>query len=361
MWHEEKARLCECRSERRKARRMSEIHTRPITEPCAWSRADIAGSDDWQHELAGAEIDDLDRALKGIRNPGGRLIDIMRDDFPLPVLGPRLAAVERDVRVGRGFFLLRGIPVERYTDDEVFLLKWGIGTHLGRAISQNVYGDMLGHVFDHGNEDPTAVRTRGYQTNAGLDFHVDRADMTSLLCLRQGRSGGISRIVSSMSVHNAILAEAPDMLAPLYAGLPYITTEAAGPMEIWNGPVFDVTDGVLSCSFRRGTIQKAIDSPGVVTAPEKLAALACIDRVMNDPKLVYEMELRPGDIQFVNTYTVLHGRTAFTDDPDRSRKRHVVRLWLKFLTPRPASAYIRDQYKGIAKKLDQNPAGYRTQ
>ena len=23
--------------------------------------------------------------------------------------------------------------------------------------------------------------------------------------------------------------------------------------------------------------------------------------------------------------------------------------------------YIRDQYKGIAKKLDQNPAGYRTQ
>ena len=340
---------------------MSEVHTQPITEPCAWSQADIAGSDNWQHELTGAEIDDLDRALKGIRNPGDRLIDITRDDFPLPVLAPRLAAVERDIRVGRGFFLLRGIPVERYTDDEVFLLTWGIGTHLGRAISQNVYGDMLGHVFDHGNEDPTAVRTRGYQTNAGLDFHVDRADMTSLLCLRQGRSGGMSRIVSSMSVHNAILAEAPDMLAPLYAGLPYITTEAAGPMEIWNGPVFDVTDGVLSCSFRRGTIQKAIDSPGVVTAPEKLAALACIDRVMNDPKLVYEMELRPGDIQFVNNYTVLHGRTAFTDDPDRSRKRHVVRLWLKFHTPRPASGYIRDQYKGIAKKLDQNPAGYRTQ
>ena len=65
---------------------MSEIHTRQITEPCAWMRADIAGSDDWQHGLTGAEIDDLDRALKGIRNPGGRLIDITRDDFPLPVL-----------------------------------------------------------------------------------------------------------------------------------------------------------------------------------------------------------------------------------------------------------------------------------
>jgi hypothetical protein len=118
---------------------------------------------------------------------------------------------------------------------------------------------------------------------------------------------------------------------------------------------------VLSCSFRRGTIQKAIDSPGVETPPEKLSALACLDRTMNDPKLVYEMELRPGDIQFVNNYTVLHGRTAFKDDADRSRKRHVVRLWLQFFTPRPASAYIRNQYKGIAKTLNQNPVGYRTQ
>jgi hypothetical protein len=156
---------------------MSEIYTQPITAPCAWTRADIVRSDDWQHELSGTEIDDLDRALKGIRNPSCRLADITRDAFPLPVLASRLAAVERDVRVGRGFFLLRGIPVERYTDDEVFLLKWGIGTHLGRAISQNVYGDMLGHVFDHGNEDPTAVRTRGYQTSSALDFHVDLAPM----------------------------------------------------------------------------------------------------------------------------------------------------------------------------------------
>jgi len=342
-------------------RRMSEICNRPIEDDSAWTGADISASDDWLHVLTDAETDELDRALRGVRGRDGKLADIARDDFPLPVLGPRLAEIERVVRTGRGFFLLRGLPVERYADDDMFLMKWGIGRHLGRAISQNVYGDMLGHVFDHGNDDPTAVRTRGYQTSAALDFHVDRADMTSLLCLRQGRSGGLSRIVSSMSVHNEILARAPELLAPLYEGLPYITTEAAGAMEIWNGPVFDVTGNVLSCSFRRGTIQKAIDSPGVEISPEKAAALACIDRVMNDPALVYEMELQPGDIQFVNNYTVLHSRTAFTDEPDRSRKRHVVRLWLKFFTPRPASDYIQGQYKGIEKKLDQNPAGYRTQ
>ncbi len=340
---------------------VSEIHNIPVKGTSAWTRDEIAASDDWTHVLSDAEIEDLDLALRAVRRRDVNMTDIAQADFPLPVLGPALAELEREVRTGRGFFLLRGIPVERYSDDDLFVMKWGIGTHLGRAISQNTYGDMLGHVYDHAKDDPTATRTRGYQTSAALDFHVDRADMTSLLCLRQGRSGGLSRIVSSMSVHNALLDGHPDCLPPLYEGLPYIYTEAAGEMRTWNGPVFDVTDGVLSCSFRRGTIQKAIDSPGVTLSPQKADALAAIDAAMNDPALVFEMELQPGDIQFVNNYTVLHGRSAFTDDPDPSRKRHVVRLWLKFFTPRPASAYIQDQYKGIEKQLTRTGADHRTE
>lgn len=339
----------------------TDLYRQPVTGPSAWTRAAIEADDGWVYALTAAEIADLDRALAGVRGWAGKLTDLTCARFPLPVLGPRLAELEHDVRAGRGFALLRGIPVERYTDDEVFLMKWGIGTHLGSPISQNTYGDMLGHVYDHGYGDPNAVRTRGYQTNAALAFHNDRADMTSLLCLRQGRSGGLSRVVSSMSVHNAILARHPEFLPPLYEGLPYIYIEAAGAMRTWNGPVFAVTDGVLSCSLRRGTIQKAIDAPGVTLTPLKAAALACLDEIMEDPALVYEMELRPGDIQFVNNYTVLHGRTAFEDGPDRGRGRHLVRLWLKFATPRPASDYMRDQYKGIEKRLDQNPTAFRTQ
>lgn len=331
---------------------MTQIHDRPVTGPAAWKSADMKDPAVWTHVLTAAEINDLDRALRGVQKRGLAMAQVTQADFPLPVLGPFLRGLEETIRAGRGFALIRGIPVERYTDEEVFLIKWGIGTHLGEKVSQNVYGDLLGHVYDHGR-DPDSTRTRGYQTSGELRFHVDRADMTSLLCLRQGRAGGRSRVVSSMAVHNEILARHPEYLPPLYEGVPYIHIEEAGEMRSWKEPVFSVTDGVLSCSIRRNTVQKAIERSGIPMAPLEIAALRCFDEIAEDPAFVLEMDLEPGDIQFVNNYTILHGRTAFVDGPSPGKKRHLVRLWLKFFIPRPTADFIRAQYNGIEKMLER--------
>lgn len=329
-----------------------EIYRRQITDATAWKSDEMTARTDWIHVLTEAEIEDLDRALRAVQRRGLEMSAVTRKDFPLPVLEPYLADLEKAVRTGRGFALLRGVPVDRYTAEEVFLIKWGIGTHLGEKVSQNSYGDLLGHVYDHGH-DPTSTRTRGYQTSGELRFHVDRADMTSLLCLRKGREGGLSRIVSSMSVHNEILARHPEYLPPLYEGVPYIHIEEAGEMRSWKEPVFSVTDNVLSCSIRRNTVQKAIDRSGMEMTPLETAALACFDSVAEDPEFVLEMELEPGDIQFVNNYTILHGRTAFVDDTSSEKKRHLVRLWLRFFTHRPTAEFIREQYNGIEKMLER--------
>jgi hypothetical protein len=331
---------------------MTEIDRRQVTGPSAWKSADMARPEDWMHVLSEAEIDDLDRALRAVQKRGLAMAEVTRDDFPLPALGPFLAGLENTVRTGRGFALLRGIPVARYTDEEVFLIKWGIGTHLGEKVSQNVYGDLLGHVYDH-KRDPNETRTRGYQTRGELRFHVDRADMTSLLCLRQGRAGGLSRVVSSMSVHNEILVRHPEYLPPLYEGVPYIHIEEAGEMRSWKEPVFSVADGVLSCSIRRNTVQKAIERSGLPMSELETAALRYFDSVAEDPDFMLEMELRPGDIQFVNNYTILHGRSAFVDGPEPATRRHLVRLWLRFFTPRPTAAFLRAQYNGIEKQLER--------
>ena len=41
------------------------------------------------------------------------------------------------------------------------------------------------------------------------------------------------------------------------------------------------------------------------------------------------MALRPGDIQLINNYHVMHGRTAYTDAHEEGRVRHLKRLWLE--------------------------------
>jgi hypothetical protein len=67
-------------------------------------------------------------------------------DFPLPTLGSVLHRMRHDVHWGRGFALLRGIPVERYTPLQSALAYWGIGTYWGNAVRQNKKGHLLGHV-----------------------------------------------------------------------------------------------------------------------------------------------------------------------------------------------------------------------
>ena len=331
---------------------MTKIYEKPITGVSAWMGDEMRGSEEWIHVLSADEIADLDQALRGVQKRGLAMADVTKADFSLPVLEPFLAALETVVRTGRGFYLLRGIPVEKYTDEEVFLIKWGIGTHLGTKVSQNAFGELLGHVYDY-ERDPTDVRTRGYQTNTRLLFHVDRADMTSLLCLRKAKEGGMSQIVSSMSVYNKILAEHPEYLPPLYEGVPYIFIEEVGEMKTWKEPVFSVTDDVLSCSIRRNTVQKAIDSGEEPFSDFELEALHYFDAVAQDPAFVLEMDMEPGDIQFVNNYTIMHGRSAFIDFPEVEKRRHVVRLWLQFFTGRPTADYIREHYNGIVKKADR--------
>ena len=105
-------------------------------------------------------------------------------------------------------YLLRGLPVARWGALETARALWGIGTHLGRAIPQNARGDLVGHVRDEGKElsDPHA---RGYQTRAAQSLHVDRCDVVGLLCVNKAKSGGISRVVSSMRVYNDLLEHCP--------------------------------------------------------------------------------------------------------------------------------------------------------
>jgi hypothetical protein len=190
------------------------VHTSPVTSPKAWRGADLANDPSWIWTLTPAEIADVDRAVAAARASGRPLADVGRDEFPLTLLRPRLEQAVAEMRDGRGFLVLRGLPVARYSDDDVGLIFWGMGRYMGAPLYQNPAGDLLGHVYDHGRTYGN-IDVRGYETNAYLPYHTDAGDMVGLLCLRRGLEGGLSSIVSSVTVHNEVLEQHREYLGLL--------------------------------------------------------------------------------------------------------------------------------------------------
>ena len=220
-----------------------------------------------------------------------------------------------EIRTGRGFVVVRGLPVRRYSDDDVGLILWGLGRYLGAPLHQNPQGDLLGHVYDHGRTYGN-IDVRGYETNAYLPYHTDAGDMVGLLCLRRGVEGGLSSIVSSVTVHNEILLQHPEYLGLLYNGFYYIRREAAlterGVSER-PIPIFGYADGMVSCRYIRNQINAGAVKREVPLTTFERAALDHLDEQTRRADLRLDMDLEPGDIQLINNYTILHSRTGFVD------------------------------------------------
>lgn len=125
----------------------------------------------------------------------------------LTSFGQQLDALQHEVIRGRGFVLLRGIPVDGLSIEETAALYWGLGAYFGSARTQNVRGHLLGHVTNV--QDKVVERARGYLTNRHLLYHCDFVDIVSLLCLRKSKSGGLSSLVSSHTIHNEMWRRRP--------------------------------------------------------------------------------------------------------------------------------------------------------
>ena len=138
---------------------------------------------------------------------------ITKADFPLPTLAPKLARICDEVLDGRGFALMRGLPVERWSIREAATAYFGIGTHLGSARSQNAQGHVLGHVHDLGLDVANDPNVRIYQTRERQTYHTDSCDIVGLLCLKTAKSGGLSALVSSMTIYNEMRSAGPTCCA----------------------------------------------------------------------------------------------------------------------------------------------------
>jgi hypothetical protein len=314
---------------------------RELQKSCEWGQDDVADPAVWTEQLAASELLEIDFAVARARSLSLNLIDIGRDDFPLSSLSLRLKAIERRLIVGRGFVLIRGLSPTRYDRDEMCLGFWGIGAHLGHPWPQNSQGHLFADVTDQGkhSKDP---RARGTELG-GIKFelHCDRSDVVGLLCLQSAVSGGLSIVCNSVALHNEMVRTRPDLAAALYLPIPFDMRGEQEPGDRpWiEMPVFTEVNGRLFIRFILAYIiaaQRHADAP-------RLSALTCEAlswfRVRAESgKYSVMMRFEPGDMQFINNYHVIHGRTSYIDDPSTGRVRHLKRLWLECdaLSDRPA-------------------------
>ncbi|HZV03320.1 MAG TPA: TauD/TfdA family dioxygenase [Planctomycetota bacterium] len=304
------------------------------TGRAAWLGPEMAKRTDWIVELAPGQIAELEAAARPFVASGDAALTALAhldpSRFPLPTLGPLLVSLREELLRGRGFFLLRGLPVQRYGRLESAAIFLGLGAHLGRARSQNAKGHVLGHVYDLGlrSDDPNV---RIYQTRERQTFHTDSCDVVGLLCLQEARRGGDSLLVSALSIFNEMRTRSPELLARLLLPMPHDRRGEVpeGMKPFFEIPVFSWLDERLTVFYQRQYFESAQRFPEAprLTAEDRLA-LDRFDALAGDPRLHMSMRLRPGDMQFVHNHDLLHDRTGFEDWPEPERRRHLLRLWL---------------------------------
>jgi len=302
-----------------------------ITGPAVWTGAEMSRRDDWRCDLSHAHIEELLAATAAVAHLS--LSEIRIDNFRPPTLGALVPNLIDELVNGRGFVLLRGVPVGGLDAATLERLYWGLGCHLGIGIPQNAAGDMLVHVRDQGL-DFANPEVRGYQTSAALDYHSDSSDVVGLLCVHPAREGGVSTIVSAATVYNEAVRHRPDLIGELVGPWWWDRRQKDLSSSFFQRRIFAVQDGNLVSYYGRAHIESATRGAQVpALTARQIAALDVLDELANDPGLRLDMPFEPGDVQLLNNYKIWHARTDYIDFPEPDRKRVLYRLWLTLREP----------------------------
>jgi hypothetical protein len=303
----------------------------PIGDESVWARASFPKAEPFTRNLTASQIDELAQCCIAIGKSGKQLEATRLEDFPLPSWQGLFEQTRNDLGDGRGFALIRRLPVASWGKLRTRLAVWGIGLHLGTHVSQTVDGQYICDVMDttKGEASP-----RQYKTNRELSLHTDPvSDMIGLACLTAAKQGGVTVLASATTIYNTMLERAPDLLDELFGGF-HVHRFGEGRPEDgevtrYRVPMLSLIDGRLDCRYVRSTIvagHKSLEQP---LSPKQVAALDLFDDIARDPVNHVSFTLAGGEIVLVNNLCVLHARTGFEEHDDPMRHRHLLRLWLK--------------------------------
>ena len=297
----------------------------PYRGSAVWHGSDLVDDESWIRVFTLDEIEEIEGAMRVVQRKGLKIEEINREQFPLPSLESAFSGVQEELEGGRGFLLFRGLPLRRYTLEEARLIYWRIGAHIGRAVSQNADGELIGdiRVVKAVLGDP---HKRGYVKPGRGGFHTDTCDVVGLMCWRKAKRGGESFLASAMTVHNIMFEERLDLLEELYEPFYHDikNEEQPGRSPYYQLPVFSWKDGQVSTRWSRSRIrsgQRFDDVPRLTDT--QIEAFDLLEEIVERADVFLDMDFQVGDIQFVNNYVCLHRRNANEDNEDETERRHL--------------------------------------
>jgi hypothetical protein len=323
------------------ARRQPAEKMQKVIDPADWSDEELGPVDGWSYFISDKDADELVAAVEAFRRRRLPLVDVDRDNFSLGAFANILRDVRQELIGGRGIVMLKNFPIDRLDREGNAIAYLGLGSYIGSKMMQNLHGHVLGHVKDLGGD---YTKGRGYDTNAELRFHTDGCDYVGLLCLQTSKSGGASRVASSVRVYNTILERRPDLCKLLCEDYYRDNNNemSEGEKNFFPQPIFSFAQGYFSAVGAGATLERAQKLPEVPKWTSAQREALDLYRAVAE-EVAVDIDFVPGDIQFLSNYVALHTRRAFEDWPEPHRKRHLLRLWLSDPNGRPIP---KDQREG---------------
>ena len=165
----------------------------------------------------------------GLNKPMGH---ISRSTFPLPTLDVVLTSLAKELHAGRGFFVLRTIPVSSYSREENAIIYVGISSYIANLRGvQDVPNGVIAHIKDLRQTHSAKVLGAPAYTTDKQVFHTDTGDIVALFALETAAEGGTSRISSTWNLYNELAKTRPDLIKTLSEPWPF---DGQVYHSIWN-------------------------------------------------------------------------------------------------------------------------------
>jgi alpha-ketoglutarate-dependent taurine dioxygenase len=289
------------------------------------------GTPDFVTRVEARQLDAIKALIREINDSGKPVAEIRKVDLSHRHVDPLFDQIGREVRHGKGLLILTGLS--DLAEPDLRILHWGIGTHLGTALSQSHRGELVVHVTSKQGSD------RGSGGTAELVMHTDPGEIIILLAVRKAKAGGVSRFCSSLAAWDEMQSRRPDLAQILQEGFRCwrYGEQAPGDDEYtpYNVPVFSECEGLRSVVYARQTIERAHADLKIGLSLNQIVALNMFDSIVADPRLRFEIMLEPGDLAIMNNYEVLHSRSSYDDHYEWEKRRLLLRLWIESPAPRP--------------------------